>query len=61
MSKMVWNTPAIIGGDGRFQRNFRFASFQGAIDVTEIHIEKPKLQAFADYYFYKWKVYNFKL
>jgi hypothetical protein len=32
---------------------------QRAIDVAEIHIEKPKLKAFTDYYFYKSKVYNF--
>jgi hypothetical protein len=36
-----------------FKEMLGLLAIQGAIDVVEIHIKKPKLQAFANYYFYK--------
>jgi len=40
-----------------FKEMLGLLAIQGAIDVVEIHIEKPKLQAFVDCYSYKSKAY----
>ncbi len=38
-----------------FNKLLGLLAIQGVIDKAKIHIEKPKLQAFVDYYFYKIK------